>query len=265
MPNFTKAATERCVHVLNEIKDHFAEKSIYPNAILIIDQLVDRQLELEGAFQELHDQLSLREGALWSFFDLAPMSAIYLNEERSAEARKTRDELKRLNKKIADAALVLSGLLEKRDNLQEGSGFWSDTIFHIVDLIDDASQYNTHYSTWLREPLHQLRGQFDLKYWSTLPELVGAIADDFESAQVDPDTPLIEALTKRQRPSRADFYRALLELIDQNRGCQAPHFPKDFHLTDASLAALGTCLLGLGADASIDAEYVKRFRQREKQ
>jgi hypothetical protein len=246
------------------MKDYFIREKIYPDAVPIIDEMIDRKLELLGVYRELHEKLALRHNALWVFFDLALMSAIFLNEVRSDEARRSKAELQNLNQKIAKAALDLLELLEQRNDLQEGSGFWSGAHFHIVDVIDQAAQHNASYLGWLQDPLQQLRGRFDHKYWPSLDDLVGVIADDSEEAVVEATNSQIDALTQRQRPSRTDFFRALFLLIDQNRGNEAPYLPEDFDLTDGSFAALGTCLLGLGPDDTIEAPYIKGFRRREK-
>lgn len=265
MRETSKTTVHVCERVLIDMKDFFIEKRIYPDTVPIIDEMIERKLELEGVYGELYEKLALRDNALWVFFDLALMSAKFLNEEHSAAARRSKAELICLNQKIAKSALDLSELLEQRSDLQEGSGFYSGTQYHIVDVIDQAAQHNASYRGWLQEPLHQLRGRFDLKYWPSLDEMVGVIASDSDNAEVAATNPQTDALTQRQRSSRADFFRALFLQIESHRGGEAPYFPEDFFLTDASLAALATCLLRLGPDNPIDADYIKRFRQGERQ
>lgn len=49
-----------------------------------------------------------------------------------------------------------------------------------------------------------------------------------------------------------------------NRVTNIGFIPDDFSLTDSSLATLVNCGLGLEVEDLIDASFVKRYRQRER-
>jgi hypothetical protein len=66
------------------------------------------------------------------------------------------------------------------------------------------------------------------------------------------------------RPSRADFIKALLAAIDENRGRNHGQLPNDFKATDNTLASFASCALDLGVEDLVDGPYVKRLRQRER-
>ena len=73
---------------------------------------------------------------------------------------------------------------------------------------------------------------------------------------------MTRAATTGSRGSRADFFKALFELIKENGTASHGHIPTGFRLSDSTLASLANCALDLGPNDVIDAAYVKRLRQR---
>ncbi len=131
-------------------------------------------------------------------------------------------------------------------------------------MIEAAAKSNYLFTSYVQERLDALHGQFDLKYWPSLSDFLQELASDAEDAVIEATDPLTAAATMASRPSRADFIKALLAAIDENRGRNHGQLPNDFKVTDNTLATLASCVLDLGADDLVDGPYVKRLRQRER-
>jgi hypothetical protein len=154
--------------------------------------------------------------------------------------------------------------VDRRDTLHNTSGFSSETLYAICDVIDRASTHNGFYQSWIKEQLNQMSTRFDLKYWPSLADCARVIGEDAEQANLMPTDPLTEAATKSTRASKADFLRALLSAIDENRGDWLGAFPIKFRLSDEAMATLVNVLLELSPKELIDAIYVKNVRHRGK-
>jgi len=144
----------------------------------------------------------------------------------------------------------------------------SQTFHHVCDVIDAAAANNPLYRSHLAERLDAVRYQFDLKYWPPMSAMLQALSEDAgQAANTKPAAidRLTGVATAARRPSLADFLRALLAAIEGIKRPRAGHLPADFRLSDGSMACLVTCLLNLTPEAMIDASYVKRFRQRERE
>ncbi|KAF1725499.1 hypothetical protein CSC78_08520 [Pseudoxanthomonas japonensis] len=193
----------------------------------------------------------LSTGAFWS-------------PDRIAKDRSDRDELVALNLAISKVAYELAGLLVQRDELHNSSGFYSDTHYDIVQVIDEASADNGRYTYYLKEPLERLGGRFDMKYWPALDAIVRTIAEDARRALVVASDPLTEGATRSKRPSTADFTRALEAAILENRAGLSSGIPKDFMLSDQAIASLVNVLIDLPADKMVDPVHVKNTRSKGK-
>lgn len=179
-------------------------------------------------------------------------------------ARSTRSELADVNQQIATRAAELAELLERRSELHNCSGFSSNTHYHVCDVIEAASESNYLFNSWVKDRLAALSGQFDLKYWPSLRQFVDVIASDAHDASTEATDPLTAAGTEAARASRADFFKALFQAIDENSACNYGQLPAGFKLTDNTLASLRNCALDCGPDELVDGAYVKRLRQRER-
>ena len=92
---------------------------------------------------------------------------------------------------------------------------------------------------------------------------MSVLGTDTARATVYAHQSLTAAGTASSRPSRADFFRALFQFIEENR--DGRHLPTEFRLSDATYASLANCALDLGPDDLASAEYVKRLRQRDRE
>ncbi|MGC5887279.1 hypothetical protein [Ralstonia pseudosolanacearum] len=253
-----------CEAILSEGKRYNIEHSIQPSENAIADRLLARGLELRDAYNELYEKLHPHPRAFKCFLDLLLGAAAFWSPEKITQARVARDELANVNRQIARKAEELAQLLERRTDLNNTSGFSSETHHHVCDVIEAASENNYRFNSWVKDRLDALRGQFDLKYWPSLDQVLRELAADAESASMKATDPLTAAATVASRPSRADFFKALFAAIEENSARNYGLLPKGFKLTDGTLASLANCALDLGPDELVDSIYVKRLRQRER-
>lgn len=254
-----------CEAILQEAKAYNIEHKILPSENTVVDRLLARRVELTKVYAELYGKLGSRPPALKVFFDRLLSTAAFWNPERIAEARAGRERLKAVNQEIAEKAAALAELLDQRDDLHNNSGFYSNTHYHPLDLVKEASAENYLYQSFIQLPLAALCGQYDLKYWPSIGECLRVLSQDSERSMVQPVDPLTEAATRATRESLADFFKALFAAIEENSEHNGGFLPDDFRLTDAGFASLASCALDLGPDEIIDAAYVKRLRQRERE
>lgn len=257
-----KAAREICEALLRSERSDRIEKSILPSEVEVINRLLERGLELEDAYEELHSKLNDRPPALKVFFDLLQSTAAFWSPDATQEARKGKARLIVVNREIVEAATALAVLLNERTELKNHSGFSCDTLYHPVDAIHAAAERNYSYAHWVKEKLQAISGQFDLKYWPSLSELVQAIADDAAQAAPLPHDSWTEAGTEGVRAGLADSFKAFFVALEESSTRNYGFLPSAFELTDRSVAILMSCALGLDPDKVVDSAYVKRLRQR---
>lgn len=253
---------EVCEALLKSDRHDKIEKSILPSEVEVINRLLERGLELEDAYVELHRKLGNHPPALKMFFDILQSAAAFWSPDANEESRKGKTRLIAVNREIVDAAAALAVLLNERTELKNHSGFSCDTLYHPVEAIHAAAERNYNYERWVKEKLAAISGQFDLKYWPSLSELVQAIADDAAQATPLPHDPLTEAGTEGIRAGLADSFRAFFVGLEKSSTRNYGFLPSAFELTDRSVAILMSCALGLGPDKVVDSTYVKRLRQR---
>lgn len=251
-----------CELILVEAKTYNIEHCILPSENRIIDRLLARGPELSAAYKELHGKLHQHHKALDIFLELLVNTAAFWNQEKIAEARTARNDIIVINRQIARKAAELGKLLQQRSDLNNTSNFRSDTFYHICDVIKAASKHNSRFKVYVEKKLDVISTQFDLKYWPTLWDCVQELAFDAETASTTASDPLTAIATSASRPSLADFVKALLEAIEENGFHNYGLLPKDFKITDNTLASLVNCSLDLDPDSLVDGPYIKRFRQR---
>lgn len=257
-----KAARTVCEDILREKIRYNAENEVWPSESAVAEHLLARGEELSDAYEEIYSKLHRRTYALDQFMGMLLSAKALWSPDKIAKAREDRDVLKEINVKIENQARALAYLLQRRTDLHNTSGFSSETLYHIVDVIDRANEGNGHYATFLRKPLQELSGQYDLKYWPELFRCLHAIADDAASAIVEATDPMTDAATASRRPSTSDSVMLFLAYIEDCRGDYAGGIPRDFHLSDKNMATVMNVLLDLPDDKILTAEYIKGRRQR---
>ncbi len=253
-----------CESLLLEGKRYNNERHILPSENTVADRLLAREIELQDAYEELHDKLHAHPPALQVFLGLVLSTAAFWNPEKIQEARAARSDLANVNQQIARKAAELATLLEQCSDLHDTSGFSSDTHYHVCNVIEAASRHNYLYKSYLHEKLAALRSQFDLKYWPSLGKFLQELASDAEKAVMEAMDPLTAAATSAARSSKADFFKALFAAIEESSAESYGQLPRGFKLTDRTLASLANCALDLGLHDLVDDAYMKRFRQRER-
>lgn len=254
-----------CEKILIAEKHYNLEHHILPSENVIADRLLARGVELKDAYEELYDKLHPHPMALEVFLGLVLNTAAFWSPDKIKEARTSRNELANVNNLIARRSEELAALLEQRSELHNTSGFTSETYYHVVQVIEAASQENYLFQSHIQDKLRAIRGQYDFKYWPALSQLVRVIGTDADNnATAEATDPLTAAATTSLRPSKADFFKALFAAIVENSAENYGRLPAGFKLTDRTLASLANCALDLDVNDMVDEAYMKRLRQRER-
>ena len=247
---------------LRKARAYNVKQKIWPSENRVIDRMLERGAELNAVYQELWDELEAEavERFLLIMLDVgAVWHPEYLNAAREAYRRQGA-----LKTEISQLANKLAMRLRERTGLGESSGFRTNDAYHIVDLIERASESNGHFRLYLREPLSALSHQFDLKYWPSVADVVDAIATDALNVDISPTDAITEAGTRSPKRSKADSFRALQgALQDDLRSFHSP-FGANFRLSDESWATILNVILDHNPDELIDGSYIKRLRQRDR-
>lgn len=255
-----KAAVELCEEFLKNDRAYNVENDIWANVVEITDRLLTRRTEMTVVYKELAE--NYEQSHINAFLDIVMSTAAFWNPQAASEYRAQKKQLIETNAELAKVAEKLAALLAKRKELNNSSNFYSNSHYSIVDVIDNASQYNGHYTGFLKQPLERLGGQYDLKYWPSLSEVVSEIGKDAMSSEVYSSDSWTEAATSSQRSSVADFFRVLFAAIEEHSERINGVLPLSFKLTDNSLSIIANCALNLEPEEIIDGQIVKGIRQR---
>lgn len=258
-------AVNHCEALLRNMMEDLKSRRIWPNVRSIIGGMLNRRIELADVYNEVHAALASTPRALYGFWDAYVHAADGWNPEKNRAARQAREELVGINSRISELADQMVALLDRRDYLHNHSGFSSGTHYHILDIVHEASEHNYQYESYVKADLERLQYQFDLKYWPALSEVVQAIGTDAERAEISANDPATAAATESRKSGRSDFVKAFLARIEDNKVSECGVIPNDFSLSDSALASLVNCGLTLEVDELVDADFIKRFRQRQRQ
>ena len=254
-------AIDVCENILREDFKYNEENGTWRSINRIIESLLGRTTELADVYVELHATLAEQPRALSSFFDVFTTTVYSWNPGKIKEAREDREKLTELNERIAK----VSELLSRRTEVKEMSSFSSDTYYHIMDVVEDASEDNGLFRSYLKKKLDNLTYQYDLKYWPSITKVVAQIGVNAAIAATVSSDSAASAATEARRPGLADFLKAFEEELNKNREENIGLIPNDFSLTDSSMASLVNCGLGLKIEELIESTFVKRYRQRERE
>ncbi len=261
------AATPRaiCEGFLRKEKQRNLDKQILPSENEVIDRLLARGNELESAYQEIHQKLSRHHNALEEFLRRLLSTAAFWNPEDMKAARIDRNRLIEVNRQITEKASELSRLLNERSGLHNHSGFAGNTHHHVCEVIEAASEHNPLFGMEVGEEFRRLYYQYDLKYWPSLSEFMMELSLDAHDLEIKATDPLTQAATESSRSSKGDFLRAFIASIEEGSTCAFGRLPSDLRITDNAMASLINCALDLDTEELASADYVKRFRQRERE
>jgi len=249
-----------CEQYLLREKKHRIDQRILISEIAVIDRLLDRSIDLDSLYCEISN--NYRPDQWECFLDVAVNVAAFWNPEEARAFREKRKRLEYVNSSISTLASQLSELLDERCQLHDESGFYADTHYDVIDVIDKAAEENYLYRSYVQDDLKRLGCQFDLKYWPSLADFVSELAQDAEQAEVVAGDSWTDAATMSSRTSKYDFLRALFVAIRENSSLYRGSLPANFKIRDDGWATLVNCLLNLDVDELVDAQYIKRFRQK---
>lgn len=134
-----------------------------------------------------------------------------------------------------------------------------------MKIIQQVGEKNSLYSGYVGDSISKLKGRYDLKYWPTIEDVIREISLDAEKADIYATDPLTEAATDSTRSSKADFLKAFLAFIRENSSSAYCMLPLRFEISDKSIAEIMNSALNLRFDQLVDAQYVKRARQRQRE
>jgi len=254
----------QCEEILQAGRAMRIADEIWPSQVKVIDRLLARSLELSKAYDEIVEKLDNDRTAIEVFLDAVLSAAATWGPDKLTQARMDRRELVKVNKRIGKLAAELGDLLDRREELHNHSGFASQTHYSVLNLIQDVGQSHGHFRLFAGASLAKIRSEFGPKYWPKIADVVRAIGSDAEAAQPQATDPLTAAGSEG-RNGRASFLKVLLAAFDENSAAHGGFLPADFTLSDGALADLMTAALDLQPDADVDREFVKRFRQRERE
>lgn len=254
-----------CEDILRKDKQYNLEHKCWPSQNRVIDLLLKRGLELENAYQELHLKLGHHPHALEEFLTLLLSTAALWKPEAMKAARASRDRLIVVNRQIADKASELSKLLSERCELHNHSGFAGKTHYHVCEVIEAAAEYNPLFEMEVREEFSRLHHQYDLKYWPSLSNFMDELFQDAHDVEIEATDPLTKAATESSRSSKGDFLRAFFTAIEESSNREFGRLPSDLRITDNTMSSLVNCALDLQEEEMASADYMKRFRQKERE
>lgn len=254
---------QACEGIILQLKRDNEEREIAYSENTIAERLLARGGELKDAYYELYSKFGSKPQTLEEFFGILFSTAAHWSPEKIQETFTARRELINVNQQIAKKAAELAYLLEQRTDLHNTSGFISNTHSHIGDIIVEAASQNHLFHSYVRPTLEGLSHQFDLRYWPSLKDCLEIIASDAESPFLEA-TDSLTAVATTGRPSKSAFFKALFSAMDENGIDKYGLLPRDFRLTDRTIASLVNCALDFGVNELVDEAYLKRFRQRER-
>lgn len=247
--------------ILRERRQYNIDRDICRSENLVIDRLLARSLEMAEIYKEIAEKLTHNQQVqLW---DALLSASTHWNPDNSRSLREDQKTLVSLNNDIASCARQLAELMERRDNLAETTGFSAYDDYSIAKWIKRAAEQNWHYRSHVKDQFESLVRRYDLKYWPTTVELVNAIADFADEAEVVATNDWTEELLASPKCSKSDYLRVILKAVDdfKEHGEHSHRLPSNFRFSDRAIATFINCSLNFTPDEMVTTEYVKRARQ----
>lgn len=255
-------AVEHCERALREYKADCQERQIYPGWSSVIDRFLDRQDELRDAYKCIYQFSKNDRRVALTFFDALLCTIAVWHPDDVRQMRESKKKLAVLNDRIVEQAYLLADLLEERDEILNSTPFRMDVHYSIMRMIRGASERNHLFQSWVVEDFDALSCRFDGKYWPDIPSVIRELGHNSAQAEIGAFDTVAKAALHGARSSKADFTRALMTRIDEERQQYGVHLPTKFHLKDESWASFINVALDLPDDEIVDGLYVKGLRQR---
>lgn len=251
------------IDYLKKRKKMFVNKNILKSEILVIDGVLKKKYLAGDFFDEIYMKLSKKQ---WQVLISETISlAAFWNPEKIKKMLDKKNELLVINNEISLLSKKLSVLIKKRSDIAETSGLHVFDCYHIIELIHRAGVENNEFlfDSEVKDKLLKLRGEFDLKYWPKVEDIVREISKDAGNTKVDAIDSISVVVMSTNKASKAaflrGFYKTLKELSDSYS--EIVLLPSSFSLSDKAIASMVNSVLQLDEKEMADAHYVKRFRQ----
>lgn len=254
-----KNPVEVCENLLFREKDYNTEHSILKSESAVADILLKQTKSMSSVYFELHKKLN--ETGIWTFLRGVLSVTAGWNPDNIKKSREGKKKLDDVNSAIAAKSAELVQLLIQREKLHGSTGFSSNTHYSVCSVIDKAAEGNAHFKLHIDKKLNELDG-FNSNYWPSIADVCNEISKDANAAEIYATDCITDAATSSSRNSLADYCKALIACIEQYSSRRGGHIIEGFKLTDESFATLVNCALELEPDEMIDAQYMKRLRQR---
>lgn len=252
--------------IARELKE-YQEKNIWMSYWPVMERLIDRANELTIVFDEIVDKFGYSDkyedyhkenSYVWLTLEHIWFSSDYSKDNITNE-RTNNQKLNDLRALIIELSKDLSKALRKQDELHNASGFGRNDFLSVVSAIELGSKNNALYKSYLSERLKALSGQYDLKYWPSLADIVEAISL-FEKNQPlpqhyeFPDKVIIGRVSDIK-----DFVLTFDQKFDDSNG-----LPTGFRFSNNAVAEIMNIVLNRPVTELITGDAVKNVRNKYK-
>ncbi|MBE3897351.1 hypothetical protein HJ156_22015 [Vibrio parahaemolyticus] len=256
----TNSPKDFCTAFIKRELEDCKESRIWMSYWPIMERLIERADELNTVYEELIDKFGYSDkqdcAYVWLTLEHVWMSVEYAK----TEVEKARDDLKELNQlseEIETLACRLSVALARQNELYERSGFRKSDYQTVLDLVEEASEHNYRYQSFVSDKIQSLQYQYDLKYWPSRADLVQSIAD-FEERQPEPiHSEYPDAVLKGRSSDIKDFVIAFDAVFDEING-----LPTRFRFTNNAMADIINVILDLPPEKITTGDAIRVVRNR---
>ncbi len=250
-----------CENILRDEIKYNIDKKILKGSVIVGERLLERGLELSDAYLEVYNKLNQTPHAIKAFFESITSSLRIWSSEEISKERKNLKRLEEINTKIASVSDDLANLLDERSIIDNNSAIRSNTHYHICDSINAAGNTVSLYKLYVQKEVKHLCGEFSLKYWPSISDILRVISLDALEAEITINDPVTQAALQSQRSSKADLVRIFLADLEGFKKENMGLLPDDFKLTDKSVASFINCVLE-SDEIFMCEDYVKGVRNR---
>lgn len=224
--------------------------SVWP----LIERLLSRENEMQSVWQNIARQ-ALTWQQCYCLLEQIILAGRFSRTDIVSRLKADYHQLEELNRTISKTAAELAEMILARDAILNRNAFTLKRTTHIVELMGMAEDNEGLYRSYLHETLDGLTCRYEGKYWPGLPGVLQVIAR--EHPEIGCLSESDRAIINGRGKILPDYLRELFSSIENVR--QGPWgLPKDFTLTDSSLATLATVTLEYAEVISADTVKVRR-------
>ncbi|MGL6428284.1 hypothetical protein ACV1C4_22815 [Aeromonas hydrophila] len=255
-------AVEVCEGILRKEIENNEKNNVWPSINATVRVLLRQSRTMAPVYEELCELLPL-ERNVTSFLDALISTFTFWDEDDMRKAREARDRLIQINEDIADLATRLGDLLREREDICNRAGFGCERETGLTALFDRAGEHNPLYTLYPQDEFIRLTHRYEHKYWPSIEDLLSELASDAAQSEVYAHDAETEAGTSSRKSSQYDVLRAFQAKLDDY--ALGGELPCNLRLSDSAMATILNCITELDADSLVTAEYIKSFRQKERE